>query len=56
MKPAWQTYLGQKGVEAQNQLDMTIEQTLDLMNDSFSVDSAYRHWHQIQANKQKQVS
>jgi hypothetical protein len=34
------TYLGQKGIEPQNQLNVAVEQHLDLVNDSFSINPA----------------
>lgn len=44
---SFRNYLGQKGVKAQNQLNMAIEQALDLVNDAFSVNSAGQHWHHL---------
>lgn len=35
-----QSHLRQEGIEPQNQLNMAIEQTLDLVYDAFSVDPA----------------
>ena len=50
-----EVYLRQEGVEPQNQLNVAIEQHLDLMNYSFSVDSAQSKSHKQHARRQQLV-